>query len=44
MILVDYIQCKKYSIFNISVEFQDIQFHQTSKNLAVLTMFWGEKL
>ena len=26
MILVDYIQCIKYSIFNISVEFQDINF------------------
>ena len=25
MILVDYIQCIKYSIFNISVELQDIK-------------------
>ena len=46
MILVDYIQCKKYSMFNISVELQDIQFHQRYKNLAsdVVTMFWREKL
>ena len=29
MMLVDYIQCLKYSIFNISVEFQDINFHQS---------------
>ena len=29
MILVDYIQCIKYSIFNISVEFQDIKCHQS---------------
>ena len=29
MISVDYIQCIKYSIFNIRVEFQDIKFHQS---------------
>ena len=28
MILVAYIQCTKYSTFNISVEIQDIKFHQ----------------
>ena len=31
MILADYIHCIKYSIFNISVEFQDIEFHQSWK-------------
>ena len=28
MISVDYIQCIKYSIFNISIEFQDIKFRR----------------
>ena len=28
-ILVDYSQCIKCSFFNISVEFQDIKFHQS---------------
>ena len=28
-ILVDYIQCIKYLFFNISIELQDIKFHQS---------------
>ena len=28
-VLVDYIQCIKCSIFNITVEFQDIKSHQS---------------
>ena len=41
MILVDYIQCIKYSIFNISIEFQDIKFLSKleGKNQAFVTMF-----
>ena len=37
IILVDYIQCIKHSIFSISVGFRDIKFHQSLKaNIKLL--------
>ena len=44
MILVDYIQCIKYPIFNISVKFHDVKFHQSwEAKVKLLDNVFGRK-